>query len=118
MGLDKEFGIQEFWDAACCGCCGDIPAGLRREPSPPSAYLQMQKQGAVQSAGGEAAAKRPKSEFNDNLPPSFPQNYGRPPPPSRNVMYSHPNDGGFKIADDGRTPGVLVEDEDDEAAGE
>uniref|UniRef100_A0A6U4NE07 Uncharacterized protein n=1 Tax=Hemiselmis andersenii TaxID=464988 RepID=A0A6U4NE07_HEMAN len=121
-GLDKEVGMQDIWDAICCGCCGDVPIGgssSRAHSAPPSAYLQMQKDGTVRSAPKEgAAAQRPKSEFNDMLPPSFPQNYGRPPAPPRNALYSDPNDGGFRIADDGRTPGVSGGDEDDDPAEE
>eukprot|EP00283_Hemiselmis_rufescens_P019863 CAMPEP_0173460282 /NCGR_PEP_ID=MMETSP1357-20121228/62846_1 /TAXON_ID=77926 /ORGANISM="Hemiselmis rufescens, Strain PCC563" /LENGTH=118 /DNA_ID=CAMNT_0014427835 /DNA_START=74 /DNA_END=427 /DNA_ORIENTATION=+ len=108
-GMDKDLGMQEIWDALCCGFCGDVPIGAtsRGHSAPPSAYLQMQKNGTVKSAPKDTpAAQRPKPEFNDMLPPSFPQNYGRPPAPPRNVIYSDPDDGGFRIADDGRTPGA------------
>uniref|UniRef100_A0A7S0W7B5 Uncharacterized protein n=1 Tax=Hemiselmis tepida TaxID=464990 RepID=A0A7S0W7B5_9CRYP len=118
-GMDKNMGMQEIWDAICCGCCGDVPIGAARRSAPPSQYLQMQKDGIVRSAPKEgAASQRPKSEFNDMLPPSFPQNYGRPPAPPRNALYSDPNDGGFRIADDGRTPGVGGADEDDDPSEE
>lgn len=68
---------------------------------------QQQAAAARPQSTDERAAAGGKESFEQGLPPSFPKDYGRRPAPPRNTMHSSPNDGGFAITRDGRTPGVL-----------